>query len=36
MSAMFGSNARENQDTGVRPGFNYFDRNLDPALNELR
>ncbi len=35
MSAMFGSNARENQDTGVRPGFNYFDRNLDPALNEL-
>ncbi|MGA2571431.1 MAG: PAS domain S-box protein [Terracidiphilus sp.] len=32
---MAGSNARENQDGGPRPGLNYFDRNLDPALNEL-
>jgi PAS domain S-box-containing protein len=35
MSAMFGSQAGENQDAVVRPELSLFDRNPDPALDEL-
>src|SRR5579863_8667875 len=35
MCAMSGSQAGENQDAGVRPEINVFDRNPDPALDEL-
>ncbi|MGA3334488.1 MAG: PAS domain S-box protein [Terracidiphilus sp.] len=35
MSATVGSHAGENQDEAVRPEISLFDRNPDPALNEL-
>ena len=35
MCALYGSQAGENQDAGVRPEIGVFDRNPDPALDEL-
>jgi PAS domain S-box-containing protein len=35
MCASLGSQARENQEAVVRPELSLFDRNPDPALNEL-
>lgn len=35
MSPMLGSHAGENQDAAVRPELSIFDRNPDPALDEL-
>lgn len=35
MCAMLGSQAGENQDPVVRPELSVFDRNADPALDEL-
>jgi PAS domain S-box-containing protein len=35
MSAMLGSQLGEDQDGVLRPEFNLFDRNRDPALDEL-
>ncbi len=35
MCAMLGSQAGENQDAVVRPEWSVFDRNPDPALDEL-
>jgi PAS domain S-box-containing protein len=35
MCAMLGSQAGENQEAAVRPELSIFDRNPDPALNEL-
>src|SRR3984885_289893 len=35
MCALYGSQAGENQDAGGRPEIGVFDRNPDPALDEL-
>jgi PAS domain S-box-containing protein len=35
MCALYGSQAGENQDAGLRPEIGIFDRNSDPALDEL-
>ena len=35
MSTTAGSHGEENQDAAVRPEISLFDRNPDPALNEL-
>ena len=35
MSTLLGSSRAENQETGVRQEFALFDRNADPALDEL-
>src|ERR1019366_2461204 len=35
MSTLLGSSRGENQDAGVRQEFTLFDRNPDPALDEL-